>query len=855
MYSFTWRVVRIILAVALGGFGLTALAMPASASEPSQYIGVPAYWSPNTTGGATQFDRLAQNSPTVGVTIINGPTSSAPIPFNQSTATAIQQMHDAGEKVLGYVDSGYLGQTGHTTTRVNPGSTAIADWQAQMEQDAAAWYSLYGSYGIDGIFFDETLSGCGTSNAYVDDYQTVTNYVRDNHSGAFIALNPGTSPAECYVSIADTLMIFENTYSVYSSWTPPSYVSNYPTSKFWNVVYDVPTQADMEGVISQSKTDDAGYVYVTDRTLDATHFPYDQLPNTDAYWNDELLTASGNGDTTPPGAAPNLTSTGSGCSSSSCSVSLSWDRATDDVAVVGYNVYRDGSLVQTVYGTSATITGGMSPNTAYTFSVKADDEAGQLGSADDVAVTTPVADTQPPTAPTDLSLTSQSGGSVSLSWEASTDNVGVDHYDILQNGAAQATSTTTNGTTTINGSTNGGSSYVYTTEAEDAAGNRSADSNELLVTIPPPTSGTIDLYSACMDSANAAFTAQFNESFDYHRVFLDTDNNTGTGYQLPYGNPGMDYLIENGALYHYTGSGSDWTWTQVNGATPLISDAGNYYQWAVPASDFGSAANQETVVFQAAGTSPETYSSPLTLSRTHGTSCYTGSSDTTPPTAPTNLSATNVTGTTTQLTWDASTDDTGVTGYDVYQDNALVTSVDGTTLSATVDGQTPASTFDYVVKARDGAGNASAASNQLTVTNPAPDTGGVTNYSVCMTSSAASYQATFNGTFAYAHVFINADNSTATGYELPYGYPAGNDFMIENNALYEYAGTGTDWTWSLVSAVSPLVSQSGGTYTWQIPISALGSSPASTQVIVFHAQGTDPDVYSQQVTVTQTSSC
>jgi len=855
MIDFGRRVVQGALSLTLAGFGLAAVATQANATTPTQYIGVPSYWSPNTTDGATQFDRLAQNAPTVGIAIINGPTSSAPIPFNQATATAIQEMHQAGEKVLGYVDSGYLGQTAHTTTRVNPGSTDITDWQAQMKQDADAWYSLYGSYGIDGIFFDETLSGCGSADAYVDDYQDVTSYVRDNHSGAFIALNPGTSPEECYTAIADTLMIFENTYSVYTTWTPPSYVSSYPASKFWNIVYDVPTQADMESVIAESKLDHAGYVYVTDRTLDSTHFPYDQLPNTDAYWNDELLTADGNGDTSAPDAPSDVHKTASGCGTSDCTVSLAWGRSDDDVAVVGYDIYRDGTLVQTAYGTTATVTGGMSPNTSYTFAVKALDEDGNLGTAGNVSVTTPAADTEAPTAPTGLSSTSQSGSSVSLSWDASTDNVGVAQYEVSQNNTLESSTTGTSATVTIQGSTNGGSSYVYTVQAEDAAGNLSAASNELLVTIPPPTSGTIDLYSACMDSATAAYTAQFNETFDYHRTFINTDGNTSTGYQLPYGNPGMDYLIENDGLYHYTGSGSDWTWSQVSGVTPLISDVDGAYHWAVPASDLGASADEQTVVFEAAGTSPESYSAPLTLSRTSDTSCYTPSSDTTPPSAPTNLHTTSVTDSATALAWNASTDDTGVTGYDVYQDGTLVDSVDGTTLSATVSGQTPASTFNYVVKARDAAGNTSAASDPLSVTNLAPSSGHIIDYSACLTADTASYGATYDGSYTYAHVFINSDNNTATGYNLPFGNPAGNDFMIENNALYEYTGSGTDWTWSQVSGISPLVSSSGNTYGWQIPISSLGSTVASPQIIVFHGQGNLPDAYSQQVTVTQTTSC
>lgn len=258
----------------------------------TQHIAVPAYWTPETSDGAAMFGNLSIYAPTIGLVVINGPTSSPPIPFSQATATAIRKMHQAGEKVLGYVDTGYLGRTGHTTTRVNPGSTAVADWQAQMKQDANAWYGLYGSYGIDGIFFDETLSGCGTMNTYLNSYKTVTDSVRNSHPGAYITINPGTIPAECYTKIADTISIFENDYSVYQSWAPPAYVVNYPASKFWHIVYNAPTQGDLRNVIAKSVQNRAGYIYVTDRVLDATHFPYDGLPDL-PYWKNELLRVGG----------------------------------------------------------------------------------------------------------------------------------------------------------------------------------------------------------------------------------------------------------------------------------------------------------------------------------------------------------------------------------------------------------------------------------------------------------------------------------------------------------------------------------------------------------------------------------
>jgi chitodextrinase len=88
--------------------------------------------------------------------------------------------------------------------------------------------------------------------------------------------------------------------------------------------------------------------------------------------------------------------------------------------------------------------------------------------------------------------------------------------------------------------------------------------------------------------------------------------------------------------------------------------------------------------------------------------------DTTPPTAPTNLTASNTTQTTTTLTWTASTDNVGVTGYDVYQGATLLGTVTSTT--ANITGLTAATAYTFSVRAKDAAGNISSASNTVNVT-------------------------------------------------------------------------------------------------------------------------------------------
>ncbi|NEW07486.1 chitinase [Paenibacillus sp. SYP-B3998] len=88
--------------------------------------------------------------------------------------------------------------------------------------------------------------------------------------------------------------------------------------------------------------------------------------------------------------------------------------------------------------------------------------------------------------------------------------------------------------------------------------------------------------------------------------------------------------------------------------------------------------------------------------------------DTQAPTIPTNLASTGKTQTSISLSWTASTDNTVVAGYDVYNGSQLALSVTGT--SATVNGLTSGTAYTFTVKAKDVAGNVSVASAALTVT-------------------------------------------------------------------------------------------------------------------------------------------
>ncbi|MFF3919697.1 PQQ-dependent sugar dehydrogenase [Streptomyces sp. NPDC001852] len=99
------------------------------------------------------------------------------------------------------------------------------------------------------------------------------------------------------------------------------------------------------------------------------------------------------------------------------------------------------------------------------------------------------------------------------------------------------------------------------------------------------------------------------------------------------------------------------------------------------------------------------------------------SSDTTPPTVPGTLHTADITSNTVDLTWGASTDDRGVTAYDVRSDTTVYQTVTSGT-STTLTGLACDSPYSLNVVARDAAGNVSAPSNTVTFTTRACATDG-----------------------------------------------------------------------------------------------------------------------------------
>jgi hypothetical protein len=271
-------------------------ATPANATATSQKIGVPTYFDSSDTASWTALDGAGSG----GVAIVNednGPLDGTSATVDSDLAARIQAAHKAGVKVLGYVDSGYLG-TSPNNRKTRSGGTSEAAWMAQAESDVSSWYSLYGSDGIDGIFFDDGLSTCPSGTDYVNQYATLKGYVDKLDATAMVADNPGADVGQCYLTqdAADTFVDFEGSYSSYATWTPKPFELSADPGKFWNLVYST-SASQMTSALALSKTDNAGYVYATDLSLSDN--PWGAIAS---YFPAEVTAVGASGSTGPSGS-------------------------------------------------------------------------------------------------------------------------------------------------------------------------------------------------------------------------------------------------------------------------------------------------------------------------------------------------------------------------------------------------------------------------------------------------------------------------------------------------------------------------------------------------------------------------
>jgi len=166
--------------------------------------------------------------------------------------------------------------------------------------------------------------------------------------------------------------------------------------------------------------------------------------------------------------------------------------------------------------------------------------------------------------------------------------------------------------------------------------------------------------------------------------------------------------------------------------------------------------------------------------------------DTTPPTAPTGLTAGTPTTTSVALSWTASTDAVGVTGYDIYRGTTLVGS--STTTSYTATGLTAATTYSFTVKAKDAAGNVSNASSAVSVTTassstptptPTPTPTATNGTGGCTVKYTAS---SWNTGFTGSVKVTNSGSSALTSWSLKFSFANGQAVTQGWSAKWSQSG-------------------------------------------------------------------
>ncbi len=287
------------------------------------------------------------------------------------------------------------------------------------------------------------------------------------------------------------------------------------------------------------------------------------VPNVQGTQNRIMVKGSGNiffdisnsnfeisGIVTPDTEAPSTPSSLTASNTSTSSTDLSWNAATDNIGVIGYDVYRGSTVLATVAGTSYTVT-GLSPESSYTFRVKAKDAAGnESGFSNTINVTTEAG----------IPITGCSGDITSFPYSEGFES-GLGSW-------SQASGDDINWTRDANGTpsrTTGpssaieGSNYMYI----EASGNGNGYPNKRAI-----------LNSPCFDLTS---TSQATFSFQYHMYGADmgtltleisNDNNiTWTSIWSKLGDQGNSWESVNVDLAAYTGSGVRLRFNGITGSS------------------------------------------------------------------------------------------------------------------------------------------------------------------------------------------------------------------------------------------------------------------------------------------------
>ncbi|CAM2911144.1 endonuclease I [Chryseobacterium flavum] len=193
------------------------------------------------------------------------------------------------------------------------------------------------------------------------------------------------------------------------------------------------------------------------------------------------------------------------------------------------------------------------------------------------------------------------------------------------------------------------------------------------------------------------------------------------------------------------------------------------------------------------------------------------SNDTQAPTAATGLNISGTTSSSISLTWNASTDNVGVSSYAVYMNGSLKTTVSST--SATITGLTPSTTYSFYVVAKDAAGNSSSNSSAISGTTNAGTTNPTTdcvneNFENIPTGTSSSYSTRTwsNGGISWTATDARTDQTINN-----------KAITVRNGSLT--SGSSANGIGSLTVTTQLKFSGSNGTFTVKVNGTTVGTIP------------------------------
>ena len=185
--------------------------------------------------------------------------------------------------------------------------------------------------------------------------------------------------------------------------------------------------------------------------------------------------------------APSVPSGLTASNTTTYSIDLSWNASTDNVGVSSYDVYVDGNIEASTSNTNYTIL-GLSSNITYDLTVSARDIVDNVSAQSSPLSVATLEDIEAPSVPMNVIISDETDVSFKITWNASTDNTEVLHYNIYIDDIfydmINISSYTVDGLTAA-------TTYVVTLEAVDEVNNTSAQSAPVNATTTDGNSNTI----------------------------------------------------------------------------------------------------------------------------------------------------------------------------------------------------------------------------------------------------------------------------------------------------------------------------------------------------------------------------